>query len=79
MIEAIKELYNDDNVVVKHGGLLSKPVPVSKGLRQGCSLSSLLFNVYLESVFKSWKASDRGRGITINDTSLFSLNYAQIR
>jgi hypothetical protein len=33
LIEAVKELYNDDNVIVKHGGLLSKPVPVSKGLR----------------------------------------------
>jgi hypothetical protein len=57
LIKAIKELYNDNNVAVKHGGLLSKPDPVSKGLRQGCSLSPLLFYVYLESALKSWKAS----------------------
>jgi hypothetical protein len=61
---------------VKNGGLLSKAVPVSNGLRQRCSLSPLLFNVYLERVPKSWKASCRGMGIPINDTSLFSLNYA---
>jgi hypothetical protein len=76
LIEARKELHNDDSVVVKNGGLLSKPVPVSNGLRQRCSLSPLLFNVYLERVPKSWKASCRGMGIPINDTSLFSLNYA---
>jgi hypothetical protein len=34
--EAIKQLYNDDNAPVKNEGLLSKPLPVSKGL----------FNVY---------------------------------
>jgi hypothetical protein len=33
LIEAVKELYNDENIIVKHGGLLSKLVPVSKGLR----------------------------------------------
>jgi hypothetical protein len=75
LIEAIKELYNDDNVVVKHGGLLSKPVPVSKCL----SLSPLLFNVYLKRLLKSWKASCRGMGIPINDTYLFSLKYADDR
>jgi hypothetical protein len=61
---------------VKRGGLLSTPVLVNKGLRQGCSLSPLLFSVYLERVLKSWKASCRGMGIPINDTYLFSLNYA---
>jgi hypothetical protein len=76
LIEAIKELYNDDNVVVKHRGLLSKPVPVSKGLRQGCSLFPLLFNVYLQRVLKSWKATCRGMGMLINDTYLVSLNSA---
>ena len=43
---------NTDNVAyVKIGNELSDPIEFTKGLRQGCSLSQILFNIYLEKLW----------------------------
>ena len=49
-----------------------------KGLREGCSLSPILFNIYLEKTQDHWKKSCEGMGVPIEENKfLFSLNYAQ--
>ena len=47
-LKTLKEYYTDNVAYVKIGIELSDPIEVTKGLRQGCSLSPILFNIYLE-------------------------------
>ena len=44
----VKLLYNDPCCVVKVGGGLSRPVPVKRGIRQGCPISGQLYSVAIE-------------------------------
>ena len=56
---------------------MSDPIQVTKGLRQGCSLSTILFNIYLKKTLDHWKKSCEGMGVPIEENKfLFSLNYA---
>ena len=48
LIEAIKSLYKGSSSKIKIGNLITKGFKVTRGLRQGCSLSPTLFKIYLE-------------------------------
>ena len=50
ILKILKEYYTYNVAYVKIGNELSDPIEVTKGLRQGCSLSPILFNIYLEKV-----------------------------
>jgi hypothetical protein len=50
----LKALYRDSNVQVKAGeapGILSDPIPIERGLRQGCPTSPILFNIFINNIF----------------------------
>jgi hypothetical protein len=55
LTEAIKALYEGPSSKIKIGNLITKGFKVTKGLRQGCSLSPTLFKIYLEKVLRKWK------------------------
>jgi hypothetical protein len=55
LIEAMKSLYKGSSSKIKVGNLITKGLKVTKGLRQGCSLSPTLFKIYLEGVLWNWK------------------------
>ncbi|KAH6581010.1 hypothetical protein BASA61_009271 [Batrachochytrium salamandrivorans] len=42
----LSALYSTSNARIRSGSLLSDPFPVQRGVRQGCPLSGLLFNVF---------------------------------
>jgi len=54
MLTFIKTLYRDSMVRVKTGvapGTLSDPIPIERGLRQGCPASPILFNIFINDIF----------------------------
>jgi hypothetical protein len=76
LIEAIKSLYNGSSSKIKIGNQTMKGFKISKGLRQGCSLSPTLFKIYLERVLRNWKRKCEPMGIPIQNTCVYSLNFA---
>ncbi|KAH9276534.1 hypothetical protein BASA83_001243 [Batrachochytrium salamandrivorans] len=46
----LSALYSTSNARIRSGSLLSDPFPVQRGVRQGCPLSWLLFNVFINDV-----------------------------
>lgn len=76
LIKLLKELYNDNITYVKVGSTLSQPIVPTKGLRQGCPLSPMLFNLYLEVALKDWKYRCGPMGVPVGDDFLFNIHFA---
>ena len=52
LLTAIKSLYVHSEVCVRFNSATTKPFKVSVGLRQGCSLSPILFLIYMDRMVK---------------------------
>jgi len=44
-LNLIQLLYNGASCIVKVGGTLSRPIPILRGIRQGCPLSGQLYSL----------------------------------
>jgi hypothetical protein len=54
VLSFLKVLYMDSTVQVKTReapGIVSDPVPIERGLRQGCPTSPILFNIFFDDIF----------------------------
>ena len=67
-------IYRNQHIKVKWNNVYSKTVDIDNGVRQGGVISPLLFNVYIDNLFKKLKASELG--CYINDTYVGALGYA---
>ena len=72
---AIKALYNSVTSCVRINGSLTEWFEVNTGLRQGCSLSPVLFNLFINDLATKIKALDLGVDIG-NGAKLGILLYA---
>lgn len=75
IVNLIKELYNDATCKVTHKGKTSDPIHITSGVKQGCLLSPLLFNILLDWVMR--KALNGTKGIQWDiQKQLEDLDYA---
>lgn len=76
LTNALKNLYAGSRSRVKIGNSLTNSFPVTKGLRQGCCISPTLFKIYVAAALKGWKRKVNGMGIELNNTCLYTLQFA---
>ena len=71
----IAELYMNQEVTIRVNGEESSPGTIGRGVRQGCPLSPLLFNIYVEEMVN--KALETVEDcITVGGCSLQAVRYA---
>jgi hypothetical protein len=75
LILLIKSLYNNNYARVRINGELTDSFRVTKGVRQGCILSPILFNIYGEWIMRK-ATEDWNGGITIGGKKICNLRYA---
>ena len=69
--DVIKELYEETKIQIKQ----REPVKISGGVRQGCPLSTTLFNLYLNDMIQTWKQQITG-GINLGTLTVKTLAFA---
>src|SRR6478736_9698393 len=70
----IINLYWGRNASVRWENELSRTFDIKRGVRQGCTLSPLLFNLYSE--FMITEALEEAKGIRFNGNEITNLRYA---
>ena len=65
LIKWIKTLYSGCSAKIKNNGYLSESFNISRGIKQGCPVSELLFNSGVETMALSIKKNDKIHGIKI--------------
>jgi hypothetical protein len=66
LLNAIKSIYRNTKVRIKINEDLSEPIPTNKGARQGCGLSPILFNIYINKIVQEFKTMTK-KGIQLNN------------
>ncbi|CAF4311483.1 unnamed protein product [Rotaria sp. Silwood2] len=66
MIQMIKLLYEDVRAVVRIDGDFSSSIQMNTGVKQGCLLSPILFNVYIDFVMRQILEQAGTEGVTMN-------------
>jgi hypothetical protein len=57
LLNKIKCIYRNTKVRIKFNDGISEPIHINKGVRQGCGLSPVLFNIYINKImqeFNTW-------------------------
>lgn len=55
LINTIKSLYEETKIVINTGSVRTEEISINQGVRQGCSLSPTLFNIYIDDLVREWK------------------------
>ena len=74
LINIIHSMYNETTQQIKVGNKLTKPFNAYRGVRQGCVLSPLLFNIYVNDLPRSFDKSCSP--VMLEDLKINCLMYA---
>jgi hypothetical protein len=56
LLNTIKCIYRNMKVRIKFNDDISEPIVINKGVRHGCGLSPVLFNIYINEILQEFKA-----------------------
>ena len=70
----IRGIYTNDKAYMKVDGKITNPFPINQGVRQGCVLSPLLFNIFMAELAKDLMA--RENGLTMSNCKINSIFWA---
>jgi len=76
LIRLMHNLYQEEEATVRTEQGETKPFTVEKGVRQGCILSPVLFNLYAENVMREAGMEEAEEGVRIGGRKLNNLRYA---
>lgn len=74
-IRCIQNLYWNQTARIEVNGELTDEIAISKGVRQGCILSPLLFNIYSQRIFRESIEKER-IGIKVKGVIINNIRYA---
>jgi hypothetical protein len=55
LLNKIKCIYRNTKIIIKFNDCTSEPIHINKGVRQGCGLSPVLFNIYINKIIQEFK------------------------
>jgi exonuclease III len=70
----IRNLYKEQRVIVRIGNKESKKTELGRGVRQGCCLSPILFNIYLEEMIREIEM--KMKGVKIGGRTVSCVRFA---
>ena len=73
-LASLKSLYQGDFVTAEVNGVTTSPVYLSRGVRQGCSLSPMLFALYIAEMGQDLHQS--GAGVTLHRVCVSAIFFA---
>jgi hypothetical protein len=71
----LEQMYHLQKTKVRVGTKFTDWIPIKRGVRQGCVLSPLLYNIYAEEVIRQ-ATEDAQEGIKVNGVTTNNLRYA---
>ena len=72
LLNTIKCIYRNTKVRIKfNDGIFSEPIYTNKGVRQGCGLSPVLFNIYINKIIQEFKLVIK-KGIPLNKRKILN-------
>ena len=72
----LRNLYAGQEATVRTGHGTTDWLQIGKGVRQGCILSPLLFNLYAENIMRNTGLEEAQAGIKIAGRNINNLRYA---
>ena len=60
LVSVIRSFHVDMSASIRIGGELLEPIAVGNGLRQGCTMAPILFNLYMLAVVEKWHEAIAG-------------------
>ena len=73
-LASLKALYDGDFVTAEVNGVTTSPVYLRRGVRQGCSLSPMLFALYIAEMGQDLTQS--GAGVTLHRVCVSAIFFA---
>ena len=74
MLKLFQDMYSSANYIIKSGGNFSIPIASQLGVKQGCNLSPLLFNIFINDIHSIFDKNCNS--LDINNWKINSLSFA---